>query len=70
MSKEAKTTKKEIDTKPILEDKFPIEDFVSNCEALGYRMKKLDQLYLVFITGLKPKLEKQLMDFKVYLLCL
>lgn len=37
MSKEAKTTKKEIDTKPILEDKFPIEDFVSNCEALGYR---------------------------------
>jgi len=37
VGKEIKTTKKEIDIKPTQEDKFPIEDFVSNCEALGYR---------------------------------
>jgi len=37
VSKETKTIKKEIETKPTQEDKFPIEDFVSNCEALGYR---------------------------------
>ncbi len=37
MSKETKTIKKELETKPTPEDKFPIEDFVSNCEALGYR---------------------------------
>ncbi len=37
MGKETKLNKKEIETKPTQEDKFPIEDFVSNCEALGYR---------------------------------
>jgi len=37
VSKETKTTKKEIDIKPTQEDKFPIEDFINNCEALGYR---------------------------------
>lgn len=36
MVKETKVIKKEIETKPIQEDKFLIEDFVSNCEALGY----------------------------------
>ncbi|WP_315169543.1 hypothetical protein [Metaclostridioides mangenotii] len=37
MGKETKAIKKEIETKPIQEDKFLIEDFVNNCEALGYR---------------------------------
>ncbi len=37
MGKETKVIKKEIETKPTQEDKFSIEDFVSNCEALGYR---------------------------------
>lgn len=37
MGKETKEIKKEIETKPTQEDKFPIEDFVRNCEALGYR---------------------------------
>lgn len=36
MGKETKLNKKEIETKPTQEDKFPIEDFVSNCEAVGY----------------------------------
>ena len=37
MGKETKVIKKEIETKPTPEDKFPVEDFVNNCEALGYR---------------------------------
>lgn len=37
MGKETKVIKKEIETKSTQEDKFPIEDFASNCEALGYR---------------------------------
>jgi len=37
VGKETKVIKKEIETKPTQEDKFSIEDFVSNCEALGYR---------------------------------
>lgn len=36
MGKDTKTIKKE-ETKPMVEDKFPIEDFINNCEALGYR---------------------------------
>lgn len=37
MSKDTKTIKKELETKPTPEAKYPVEDFVNNCEALGYR---------------------------------
>lgn len=37
METETKTITKETETKLITEDKYPIEDFIVNCEALGYR---------------------------------
>lgn len=37
MSKDTKTIKKELETKPTPEVKYPVKDFVNNCEALGYR---------------------------------
>lgn len=36
MGKDTKTIKKELETKPTPEVKYPVEDFVNNCEALGY----------------------------------